>query len=398
MAGGRPASYIARWNGLEWQPLGYGLDSPGAFLQAYNDKLIVSGWFSSVDGVVAHGLAAWDGTTWSSLASAEGYEVPALGVFDNELITTIYEAAPPYTRRFLAAWNGSSWRRFNGYAFNPAPATFSVYNGELVVAGSFTLEWGAGWTHNIARWNGETWLPFGSGLDLQGLALLVHEGHLYVGGAFTTAGGKVSEYIARWDDIITAVLLEDFAAIWDGAGVRLAWRFSSDVEREAAGAFVQRAETERGPWADQTPAALEPRVSMSYFDDTVAPGRQYWYRLRLSRLDGEEEILRPIGIATPLGTRTARLEAPVVPADGRPIEIRFEITGQAMPIQLDVFDARGRLVRALDHSLRAPGIHVVTWNRDSVPGVRVPRGVYLARLRAAGIEPPARKLVIATRR
>lgn len=128
------------------------------------------------------------------------------------------------------------------------------------------------------------------------------------------------------------------------------------------------------------------------------PGRQYWYRLRLLRLDGEEDILRPIAVVVPNVGRSAQLYIPLVPSDGTPIEIRFKITGATSPVSLDIFDTRGRLIRSLDRRVRPPGVHLLTWDRTSETGVEVSRGVYFIQLRARGTGQQSRKLVVGPRR
>jgi hypothetical protein len=52
---------------------------------------------------------------------------------------------------------------------------------------------------NIARWDGTTWHPLGSGTDASVYALGVYDGELFVGGGFWTAGSISTIGIARWD-------------------------------------------------------------------------------------------------------------------------------------------------------------------------------------------------------
>jgi hypothetical protein len=66
-----------------------------------------------------------------------------------------------------------------------------VYNGKLVVAGSFTV----GGFNNIAQWDGTTWTALGAGLNNNVEALAIHNGKLYAGGSFTSPGNR----IAVWD-------------------------------------------------------------------------------------------------------------------------------------------------------------------------------------------------------
>ncbi len=77
----------------------------------------------------------------------------------------------------------------------------AVYNGELYVGGAFTSAGGVGGTNRIARWNGTGWRNVTSGTtnDVRGMA--VYNGELYAGGAFTSIGGVSSSRIARWNGI-----------------------------------------------------------------------------------------------------------------------------------------------------------------------------------------------------
>jgi len=78
-------------------------------------------------------------------------------------------------------------------------------NGDLVAGGDFTTAGGLP-ANRIAKWNGSEWSALGSGLNslvsglnptVQALAVMPN-GDLAVGGSFTTAGGQVSTYFARW--------------------------------------------------------------------------------------------------------------------------------------------------------------------------------------------------------
>jgi hypothetical protein len=77
----------------------------------------------------------------------------------------------------------------------------TVYNGELIAGGYFTTAGGVS-ANNIARWNGTTWQPLGTGMGGDShprvSALMVYNDELIAGGYFTTAGGNVSANWARW--------------------------------------------------------------------------------------------------------------------------------------------------------------------------------------------------------
>lgn len=77
----------------------------------------------------------------------------------------------------------------------------TVYNGELIAGGFFTTAGGTK-TSNIARWDGATWSPLGSGMggafNPPVLSLTEYNGELIAGGWFTSAGETVSAFWARW--------------------------------------------------------------------------------------------------------------------------------------------------------------------------------------------------------
>jgi hypothetical protein len=73
-----------------------------------------------------------------------------------------------------------------------------VYDGALIAGGAFTRA-GDQPASRIARWDGAQWTSLGSGMNGTVLALEVYNGELIAGGYFTEAGGQLANYIARWD-------------------------------------------------------------------------------------------------------------------------------------------------------------------------------------------------------
>ncbi len=66
--------------------------------------------------------------------------------------------------------------------------------------------------------------------------------------------------------------------------------------------------------------------------------------------------------------------------------ISFDVPASGGEVRLDLYDARGRLVRTLVNGRRDPGRQEAVWNGRDVAGRRVPSGVYFARLRATGCD------------
>ncbi len=88
----------------------------------------------------------------------------------------------------------------------------------------------------------------------------------------------------------------------------------------------------------------------------------------------------------------ASLRAAPNPARGR-CALHFAATS-VEPVSLTLYDARGRLVRRLEHNVRSPGKQVVEWDGRDSAGRAVPSGPYFARLRADGATATARVIWI----
>ncbi len=72
-------------------------------------------------------------------------------------------------------------------------------NGNLYAGGQFDTA-GTVAASNIAKWDGEKWNRFGTGVNNGVYALECdNQGNLYAGGWFDTAGGVFADHIARWD-------------------------------------------------------------------------------------------------------------------------------------------------------------------------------------------------------
>ena len=103
----------------------------------------------------------------------------------------------------IARWNGSSWSPI-GSGLNPGvnasvAALAALPSGELIVGGDFTTADGLLVQH-IARWNGTSWSAIGTGTNDSVSAIAVMpNGDVVAGGAFTVAGNNILNYVARWN-------------------------------------------------------------------------------------------------------------------------------------------------------------------------------------------------------
>jgi hypothetical protein len=75
---------------------------------------------------------------------------------------------------------------------------------DLIAGGRFTASGFTGLSH-IARWSttAESWLPIGSGAANDVVALAGRNRLIYAGGLFVSAGGKESDFLARWAELPT---------------------------------------------------------------------------------------------------------------------------------------------------------------------------------------------------
>jgi hypothetical protein len=105
----------------------------------------------------------------------------------------------------IARWNGASWSPLgSGITATNSSGTVDALavlpNGDLVAGGSFTTAGGVT-VNRIARWNGTSWSPLGSGMSSTVWALAVlPNGDLVAGVDSYAVAGAPSGYWAHWTD------------------------------------------------------------------------------------------------------------------------------------------------------------------------------------------------------
>jgi hypothetical protein len=112
-----------------------------------------------------------------------------------------YQTSVANANSILARTSSGIWQALttglngNPYAMALAP------DGSVYVGGAFTLAGGIANTAYIAKWNGSAWSALGTGMNASVSALAVApDGTLYAGGSFTLAGGVAGTVnIAKWN-------------------------------------------------------------------------------------------------------------------------------------------------------------------------------------------------------
>ena len=183
-AGGVAAASIARFDGVNWSPLGTGLATGGdvrAMHLRANGDLIVGGSFSLGSGGAQVNVAQWDGLAWSPLGAGVFYGVTALTEMPNGDLFAGSSAG-------LWRWDGTAWTSIAS-PFQPFHIqAMAVHNSGLMVAAD----------NSVMFFNGSTWSwPFvvygGDVLSL--LPLPGSNDDTLIGGRFTFPNYAVMRYL-----------------------------------------------------------------------------------------------------------------------------------------------------------------------------------------------------------
>lgn len=219
-AGGVTVNFIARWDGTSWSSLGGGTNggiqpvtSLGVFDDGSGRALYAGGDFTVAGGVPASHIARWDGAHWSAVGGGMNYGVDAMAVFDDGTGPALYaggrfDAAGGGPANRIAKWDGASWTPLGGGITGTgsqvlALTVFDDGSGPALYAAGYFDGAGGVAANNIAKWNGSSWSPLASGTNNLILALGVFDdgtgSALYAGGWFNAAGGSPAFMIARWN-------------------------------------------------------------------------------------------------------------------------------------------------------------------------------------------------------
>ncbi len=251
-AGGVPANRIAKWDGRSWSALGSGLGGEApiiADLEAdESGDLFVTGQFESAGGIPIQLIAMWDGASWKDMAPGKNigwlegdspfiYDL-SVGQRGDLYAGGSFATIDGVEANNIARWDGSDWSalgNMKGNGVNERVSAISVdENDQVFLGGSFTNAGGLSANH-IARWDGSTWFAWTEGSeagmnDIVDALAVDHDGVLYTGGYFTSAGTVSANHIARWDGTqwsalangvnaaVHAIALDSTGSLYAGGG------------------------------------------------------------------------------------------------------------------------------------------------------------------------------------
>lgn len=169
--------------GLKGSGTGQGLNSRVAVFTEHDDgngkALYAGGDFSDAGGVVVNSIARWNGSSWSALGGGANHLVTALASFHGQLYAGgLFTMMGDMPHAYIAKWDGKSWLDVGGGTSWPGTIEDLVVHDDgsgpvLFVAGAFDSAGPVLTSPTIAKWDGQQWLPAGSGLNGQVMDLQV---------------------------------------------------------------------------------------------------------------------------------------------------------------------------------------------------------------------------------
>lgn len=183
-----PFPRIARLSDDQWFTMG-SFQGPVTSLRRESDGIYAVGMYSS-----SSPAARWNGTAWQAVNAGTSTCTLAVRLSDEEFILSgnYYTAGNPYS--YLRVVSSAAPRTTNGTIWN------AVRDGQggCIVSGTFTTIGGVQ-ANRIARWNGVSFTPLGSGLPTVPVAIYVlRNGDVLAAGGTPTIQGGFG-HIARWD-------------------------------------------------------------------------------------------------------------------------------------------------------------------------------------------------------
>lgn len=179
-----------------------GLDGETIYaLAVYEGDLIAGGTFSAGGDWFANHVARWDGVQWQPLGAGTDGDVRALLVHDDDLYAGgFFTEAGGQTVNHIARWDGEQWHPVSG-GFNNAVMTMTEYDGTIAAGGLFTHAGGIE-VNRVARYlqSSNIWLPIDGGMNGTVLTLNNLGVGLVAGGRFTMAGSNEARNAAFLKD------------------------------------------------------------------------------------------------------------------------------------------------------------------------------------------------------
>ena len=378
---------VARLDGAHWESMEWRMRGDVRSLTIYDGCLIAGGRFTETEDDSVGNIAWWDGDSWNLLGGGTDRTVEALTIYDGDLIACgDFEEAGGNSARGVARWDGKAWGPLGQGVWGVDVWALCTYDTSLIAGGFFEYAGGLE-ASDIALWDGQEWRSLGSGIEYAPrhvgvFALAPYEGSLYAGGAFLTAGGKPSNYIARWDDMAPEVeisifqnpYLTQYLDVYVVASEFLD-SVSIEVDFSSLPIPVRCVDSVGKVWLGDCDVGVTSdslRVAACAWDivgnqscgsRAFFPGKLISENPDADQMDHERSLYIGPAYPNPCNTVTA------VPLD----------IVSPQHVRATVYDASGRhVVRLLDRYLEA-GLTAVVWDGSCGPGRTCAGGLYFIR-------------------
>lgn len=186
-----------------WYALGNGggVDGQINVMESYynnSEFLYIAGDFTSIDGVAANSIVAWDGNAWQNLGNGVTGEI-----FDIEVTSSnnVYVGGDFYVNdnpdiTNFAYWDGVTWTAVTDDNIEGTVHTIH-HQSTIYIGGDFTISNSNGMIENLAfkNYNEDQWQNADGAFSVNGTItdLLWHNGNLLVSGYFSETGTATSD-------------------------------------------------------------------------------------------------------------------------------------------------------------------------------------------------------------
>ncbi len=200
---GSPQMGLAVWDSVSLTAFGNNANFGNNFgsilcMTYFNGDLVVGGHFDSINNVAVNNIALWNGASWQPIGNGFDNDVQTIAVYNNSLYAGgVFFRSGGDTVRSFAVWNGINWRnaapQIDGFVLSSL-----VYDNKLIIGGPFNGINGI-ILGGVASWNDSSWSNVGSGFNNEVYNLSLVDDTLYACGTFTQIPQSPYSYIAKYN-------------------------------------------------------------------------------------------------------------------------------------------------------------------------------------------------------
>lgn len=379
-----PLNYVTRYNG-RFNSLGGGMQAAVMALTFHNGRVYAGGFFSAAGGRPAGGVAYWLDGSWQGISPGftSGDDDPRavfdLCEFQGELYAGGHfhnagrSKAAAVARQTAEGWTPVAGG-FDTVGEGAWVNEFVEFKGELVAVGRMA-ESDSRPMNNVARLRWGRWRSFGAGSDTEIKCAEEFQGKLYVGGHFTHIGTTPSASLAAWEDPPPPGLVGDFTALRTAAGVEISLTVHASAQFDQA--RLWRASSLAGAATLVGEFGSNQRQPSTFDGGAPATAFEYWLEFEAANAPAYASERFSVA-AAPLQQRTALRLVGANPMAGSG-EFLLALARPGT-VKLEIYDARGRLVRVLSAAALPAREHLIRWDGRDQGANALARGVYHLRL------------------